>query len=120
MVAIGGALGACSRLVLSQWIDKNYTSQYALGTLWVNVIGSFLIGVAYVLITEKTHLPASAKPFVMTGFLGALTTYSTFSLDTLIHIHNGQWFHALTYMMLSFFLCLLSTFAAVELFRSIT
>jgi CrcB protein len=91
-----------------------------MGTLFVNISGSFLIGVAYVLISEKGHLSADMKPLIMTGFLGALTTFSTFSLDTLIHIHNGEWQHAIMYTLLSIILCLISTFLAVELVRSFT
>lgn len=120
LVAVGGAVGACLRLGLSEWVNRYSNTHYALGTLSVNVLGSFLIGIAYVLITEKSHLPADAKPLIMTGFLGALTTFSSFSLDTLIHIHNGQWQHAIIYTLLSIVLCLISTFVAVELVRSFT
>lgn len=120
LVATGGALGACLRLGLTEWINRYTQSHYALGTLAVNVLGSFLIGIIYVLVAEKGHLPPNAKPLIMTGFLGALTTFSSFSLDTLIHIHNGQWLHAVIYTFLSVILCLISTFIAVELVRSFT
>ncbi len=120
LVAIGGAAGACLRLALSDWLNRVTQHHYALGTLGANILGSFLIGIAYVLIIEKGQLPADTKPLIITGFLGALTTFSTFSLDTLMHIHNGEWQHAITYTALSVVLCLMSTFLAVELVRSFT
>ncbi len=119
LVALGGALGACLRLFLTQSVDRFWPAQIAGGTLAVNILGSVLIGFAYVLIHEKAHLPLSAKPLLMTGFLGALTTFSTFSLDTLMHIHQGQWLHAVTYTFLSVICCVFATFVAVELARSI-
>ena len=118
LVACGGALGASLRLLLTQVVDRVWPLAIAGGTLAVNVLGSLLIGFAYVLIHEKAHLPLSAKPFLMTGFLGALTTFSTFSLDMLMHIHQGQWLHAVTYTLLSVICCVLATYAAVELARS--
>lgn len=120
LVALGGAFGACFRLALSDWVNRVSDTNLSMGTLFVNISGSFLIGVAYVLISEKGHLSADMKPLIMTGFLGALTTFSTFSLDTLIHIHNGEWQHAIMYTLLSIILCLISTFLAVELVRSFT
>ena len=122
LVALGGAVGACLRLGLSDWANKQWAETFvlgaSLGTLFVNVIGSLLIGLAYVLIIEKAHLPAEAKPLLMSGLLGALTTFSTFSLDTLMHIHQGQWFHAIGYTFISVICCVLATFLAVELARS--
>jgi fluoride exporter len=114
-LAFGGALGACARFTLSSWMAKNFPGDISHGTLAVNVIGSFVIGIIFILIHEKTHLPESYKPFLMTGFLGSFTTFSTFSLETLNHLTDGQYWHALIYIVLSLSLCLIACFAGVSI-----
>lgn len=116
-LAMGGAVGACSRYWVSQWVAQNYPGQLSYGTLTVNVLGSLLIGVLFVLIHDKGHVPESWKPFLMTGMLGSFTTFSTFSLETLTHLTDGEWLAALMYVVLSLVLCVFACFIGITLTR---
>jgi CrcB protein len=81
VVGIGGALGAILRFLISKSIVSIHGTGFPYGTLAVNVLGSFTIGVIFVL-AEHLDLPRYMKPLIITGFLGALTTFSTFSIES--------------------------------------
>ena len=115
-VALGGALGAVARYWFSGWLNAG-DSKLPWGTLSANVLGSFLMGVMFVLILEKAKLPPEMRPLLMTGFLGAFTTFSTFSLETLTLIHEGHIIAALFYVLLSVTLCIAALALAVGLTR---
>ena len=100
-VALGGALGAIARYLLSSHVGKVLGTGFPFGTLTVNVIGSFVMGVCAVLIIEHLKLPGYWREFVMVGFLGALTTFSTFSLDGLNLLQSGQVATAIMYFVIS-------------------
>ncbi|WP_444930892.1 fluoride efflux transporter CrcB [Microbulbifer sp. SSSA002] len=114
-VALGGALGAVLRHLVSIWSYPVFEGRFPLGTLIVNIAGSFLIGIVYVLIAQRAMLGEEWRLLLMTGMLGALTTFSTFSLESLILWHNGQPLVALGYIVGSLVSCLLATTAAVAL-----
>ena len=116
-LAVGGALGASLRYAISQSINASFDGEIAHVTLAVNVLGSLLIGVVFVLIHEKLHLSPSWKPLLMTGLLGSFTTFSAFSLETLTHISDGQYVHALSYVVLSLVLCIAATFLGISITR---
>ena len=91
-VAIGGALGSMARYALSAWIFDVSSHKFPYATLTVNVIGSFVMGILFVIIVEKAALPAEMRSLLMIGFLGAFTTFSAFSLDALGLWQNGHVF----------------------------
>ena len=91
-IAVGGALGAVARwgtsLWLARWTRDSLWAGYPLGTLTVNVIGSFLLG--WLVFHERLPLSPMLRVGIGTGFLGALTTFSTFELDLwLLHEQRG-------------------------------
>ena len=111
-VAAGGAIGALLRsFVYGLFALTERSNLYAVPTFIVNVIGSFIIGVAFYLLVEHATLPLYWKNFIITGFLGALTTFSTFSLDSLRMFQSGLWIQALVYCVASVVSCILLTWA---------
>ncbi|WP_237065036.1 fluoride efflux transporter CrcB [Microbulbifer guangxiensis] len=114
-IAVGGAIGAILRHLITVWSYPVLNGKFPLGTLIVNISGSFLIGIAYVMIVERGLLSPEWRLLLMTGLFGALTTFSTFSLETLMLWHNGQPLTALAYVLTSLVLCLGATAAAVAL-----
>ena len=115
-VAIGGALGAVCRYGIS-FLLPHHTNQFPYATLGVNVAGSLIIGILYVIILERGVLPVEARNLLMVGFLGALTTFSTFSLDALVMWQNDQQLMALAYVIATLALCLLAVSGAIWLTR---
>jgi len=82
-IAAGGAFGALSRYLLSTWIYNKSQSAFPLGTFIVNIIGCFLLGAFYTLTLEKSVISPQVRMMISVGFLGAFTTFSTFSLETM-------------------------------------
>ncbi|MBS1172474.1 MAG: fluoride ion transporter CrcB [Proteobacteria bacterium] len=93
-VAGGAALGALSRWGLSTYFNPLFPT-VPLGTLLANLVGGYLIGIAVAVFTSHTGLPAELRLFVITGFLGGLTTFSTFSAEVVSLIGGGQFGWAL-------------------------
>ena len=117
-VAIGGALGAVSRFLLSTWVHQMWEGKLPLGTLMVNMLGSFVIGVVFVLIEREVVHP-DWRGVLMVGFLGAFTTFSTFSLETIGLFESGHPIHAAGYMVFSAVLCVLMAGLSIQLTRAL-
>ena len=116
-IALGGALGAMARHGVSTLVFDASSQKFPYATLSVNVLGSFIMGVLFVVIVEKGLLPSEMRSVLMVGFLGAFTTFSTFSLDALGLWQNGHLFLALIYALGTVFLCLAAILMAVWLTR---
>ena len=106
-IACGGAVGALGRFGIQHWLAPIYAGRFPLAILVTNSIGSLLIGLAYVLIEERGILPASWRPFLIVGLLGAFTTFSTFSLDSIRLVEQGEWLMALGNVFSNVFVSLL-------------
>jgi CrcB protein len=120
VIAAGGALGALLRYGMSQSVYRCLGRDFPYGTLAVNLLGSFLIGVAVVLIVERMLLPELWRTALIIGFLGAFTTFSTFSFETLALFEDGQMVKALLNIGVSVILCLLATWLGMIATRSLT
>ena len=116
-VAVGGAFGAVARYAISTWIFDSTSHKFPYATLSVNVLGSFVMGIFFVLILEKGLLLPEWRGVLMIGFLGAFTTFSNFSLDALGLWQNGHLFLALVYALGTVGLCLAAITIAVWLTR---
>lgn len=104
-IAIGGALGALLRYGFASgaqhWLGKGFPH----GTLIVNIIGSFLIGAVYAALIERAALSEAWRSFLIIGLLGAFTTFSTFSFETVSLIQSGALIKAALNILLSVGLC---------------
>jgi CrcB protein len=116
-IAIGGALGAMVRYWVSSCLLPISSYKFPYATFSVNVVGSLLMGILYVLIVERGGLPEQARHLLMVGFLGAFTTFSTFSLDAISLWQNDGQTMALIYVFSTVFSCLLAIIVAIWLTR---
>ncbi len=114
-IGTGGFVGAVLRYLVSGWVQKLSPSLFPVGTLSVNIIGSFIIGFA-VLYFENVVAPHQ-KALVITGLLGALTTFSTFSLETVTMLQSGLWGRAAANITLNAALCIAATMSGMALFK---
>jgi fluoride exporter len=82
LIALGGAGGAISRYLVDTFVSERVGAEFPWGTFVVNITGSFVLGVLFALAVERDVLPSDIRLPVMTGFIGAYTTFSTLMLET--------------------------------------
>ena len=116
-VAFGGALGALSRYWVYNAFIKATDSRFPWATLTVNIAGSFLIGIAFVLLTERAQIGPEIRALVTVGFLGAFTTFSTFSMDTIGLLEQGQFTAAISYVLSSVVVCIIAAWFGLAFSR---
>ena len=118
-VAAGGALGAMARYGVVSLASRFAEHSFFYGTLLANLLGSFAIGMLYVWLIEQQLGSSWHRPLMMVGFLGAFTTFSTFSLDSLLLIEQGRYATFALYSTGSVLGCLLATLAGMWLSKSV-
>lgn len=106
LVALGGAFGAMLRFFISEVVLLSLGRGFPYATLLVNIVGSFIMGLLYAAISNEYVMIIPWRTMIGIGFLGALTTFSTFSLDTLLMLQQGEWFKAAANIALNVMLCL--------------
>ncbi|MFW5450575.1 MAG: fluoride efflux transporter CrcB [Methylophagaceae bacterium] len=116
-IAGGGALGAILRFSMSSSIYRVLGREFPYGTLAVNVLGSLLMGVLFIVIVERGIVAAEWRNVLMIGFLGAFTTFSTFSIETLTLLESGELNRAVLNIFLSVVLCLGATWLGMIIGR---
>lgn len=114
-VAAGGAAGTLLRFVTGNWINANWPQHFYLATLLVNLLGSLIIGFLYVQFLMRPDIPLSVRAGLLVGVLGGLTTFSSFSLDSLRLLESGQLPVALGYLLLTVGGGLLACWAGMRL-----
>ncbi len=107
-IALGSALGGVARYFCSGLVANSIGETFPWGTLFVNVVGSFIIGFFATLTSTDGRLfvGSTARQFVMTGICGGYTTFSSFSLQTLNLMRDGEWLYAGANAVLSVALCM--------------
>jgi len=101
IIGLGGFLGAVSRYAVALWIGQRWGRMFPLGTFVVNISGSFFIGLLMSMFTEKFMVNPQLRSFLIIGFLGAYTTFSTFEYETGNLVKDGEWLIALANVILS-------------------
>lgn len=114
-VSAGGLVGTLLRFATASWISANWPRHFYTATLAVNIVGCLLIGYLYGLFLLRPEVPIELRAGLMVGFLGGLTTFSSFSLDTLRLLESGQVPLALGYAAITVFGGLLATWAGLSL-----
>jgi len=115
-IAVGGSLGALSRFGIANLVRRFVVPDLPLGTLAANLLGCFLIGL-FLGSGAGEKIPA-AKFGVGVGFLGSLTTFSTFSAETVSQLNQGEWLTAVGYVLVSVLAGVLLTFAGMAIANS--
>lgn len=114
-IAAGGAIGALLRFFMAEGTYALMGKGFPYGTLVVNVVGSFFMGIAFVVFVQRGEFPVEMRLFIMTGMLGALTTFSTFSLENLELLMVGRAVEAMINIVVSVITCVLVTWGGFVL-----
>lgn len=117
VIMVGGATGALSRFWLANWVYAWLGRDFPWGTLVVNVLGSFTMGLLYVILLERGPLSVEWRALLLVGFLGAFTTFSSFSIETLVLIEQGYLARAFANIWLSVLACLVTCWLGLLLGR---
>lgn len=113
IIALGGALGAVSRYAAGNFMAQQLGTGFPYGTLSINILGSFAIGVLWVWLAQQQWGNPAYKQFLVIGFLGAFTTFSSFSLDSILLLQQERLVAFISYVGLSVLGCLLATLAGI-------
>lgn len=116
-IAIGGALGAVSRWTIGAWVQHWLGRAFPFGTLAVNLLGCFAYGVVHHVGETTDAIPDAWRAGIAVGVLGALTTFSTFSFETVQRLEDGQVFVAVLNVVTNVVLCLLAMWAGLSFTR---
>jgi CrcB protein len=118
LIAIGGAAGSVLRYLIGGRVQHFAPHGFPVGTLFVNVVGCFLIGIFIrQFMNIQTH--NYMRALLIVGFCGGFTTFSAFSMETVGLIEGGEYPRAFSYILLSIVLCLTATFAGMTMMRAV-
>jgi CrcB protein len=120
LICLGGAVGTAARYLLGGLIARWAGPDFPYGTLLINVLGSFLIGIIQQVGLSSLVLPEALRVALAIGVLGGFTTYSSFSYETIKLLEAGSWAAATTYVALTTGLCLACCAAGLTLGRVLT
>ena len=119
LIAIGGAFGATMRFLSQATVYELFGRAFPYGTLFVNVVGSFLMGLLSIFLVEKLNLSAEWHMAILIGVLGSFTTFSTFSMETLVLLEQGDLLKAMTNVLLSVVVCIMAVWAGAYFAKQI-
>ncbi|EPD13374.1 CrcB protein [Cycloclasticus pugetii] len=118
-IAAGGSVGAVMRFIVSTGIYSWLGRGFPYGTLVVNVIGSLLMGLLYELFLQRLSVSPEVRAVLLVGFLGAFTTFSTFSIETINLIEQGYVIKAIVNVLASVILCVLAAWVGLLIARQL-
>jgi fluoride exporter len=118
LVFIGGGLGSVVRLSLGKWVSAFHNHHFPLGTLVVNIVACFALGLIIGLADHKQIISPAARIFWTVGFCGGFSTFSTFSSETLYLLQNGFTVSLISYILISLLACVAATYGGLLLGES--
>lgn len=118
-VAIGGAFGAISRFAVSNWVAEWLGSTLPYGTFVANITGALFLGFIMTLATEQARVSSDMRLLIATGFIGAYTTFSTFTWESMQLLTHGRLWDGILNIALSLIVGLLAILAGTVLARAI-
>lgn len=118
-IAAGGAVGSLLRFWMSNGVHSLAGRQFPYGTLVVNILGCLLMGLLFVLLTERWNLGPVWRAGLLVGLLGGFTTFSAFSMETITLIEEGAALKAVLNVLLSVFTCLAATWLGLVVARQL-
>lgn len=119
-VAIFGGIGALLRFIISRGINVSFATTFPFGTLFVNIVGSFLIGFLTWLLLHKFQANEILRNAVIIGFLGGFTTFSSFSMEVVTMLEQQDWAKALIYSVSSVLCCVVLCFIGIALAKQLS
>jgi CrcB protein len=118
IIAVCGAFGCLARYYLSGWVYGVFGRSFPYGTFSVNIVGAFLIGLIMEFALRSTLISANLRTGLTVGFLGGLTTFSTFSYETFRLLEDGEFLIATANVLVSVLLCLTFTWLGIVAAKS--
>ncbi len=118
-IAAGGAVGALLRFWTSNGVHLLLGRSFPFGTLSVNIIGSLTMGLLYILFLERMTVEPEVRAALLVGLLGAFTTFSTFSIETLNLVEQAEYVKALTNIVVSVLGCVIAAWIGMKIGRQI-
>lgn len=118
-IAIGGTLGCWARFGMTELVQSIYGRNFPYATLSINLLGSALMGFLFIAMLERLSISPALRVGVLTGVLGGFTTFSTFEMETLLLIEQGEAAKAVLYVALSVGLGLLGAYGGAWLGRAL-
>ncbi len=119
MVAIGGAIGAVARQQSNQLIMRIFGGEFPIGTIFVNILGSFIMGLLFELFASKITLSDEWRSLIFTGVLASFTTFSSFALDVALLSERNEYYYALCYIGMSVVLSIGALFVGLWVMRGL-
>ena len=116
-IILGGGLGALLRILISEQTNRLFLSSFPFGTIVVNVLGAFLMGLVVSYFADKINISQNIKMFLTIGFLGGFTTFSTFNLDFYQLFSNGEILASLLYLFVTFTFTVIAFYLGLSLFK---
>jgi len=118
-VAVGGAAGCCARYGVTQLIQLVYGKSFPLATLIINVLGCFLMGFLFFETLDRISVSPTLRTAILAGGLGGFTTFSTFAMESILLIEDGEIGYAAAYLLLSVFLGLFAALLGAYIARNL-
>ncbi len=118
-VSLGGIVGACARYFLSRFTAKMIDTSFPWGTLFINISGSFILGLFLVYTTERAFVDPRWRLLIAIGFCGAYTTFSSYAFESMVYFEQGHWSLFAGNVLANNVLCLAAVLGGAALARAI-